>query len=67
MKNQEIVTAFKKATASQGANQDCVEVARTADGGRAIRDSKNPEAVQFYTPTEWAAFLDGVRAGEFDD
>ncbi|MEU9189560.1 DUF397 domain-containing protein [Streptomyces sp. NPDC048484] len=67
MKNQDIVTAFKKARASQGANQDCVEVARTADGGRAIRDSKNPSTVQFYTPTEWAAFLDGVKAGEFDD
>ncbi|KOG88458.1 DUF397 domain-containing protein [Streptomyces varsoviensis] len=68
MKNQEIVTAFKKAKASQGINTDCVEVARTADGGRAVRDSKNRDGgTQFYTPTEWAAFLDGVKAGEFDD
>ncbi len=68
MKNQEIVTAFKKAGASQGGTQDCVEVARTADGGRAVRDSKNRDGgTQFYTPTEWAAFLEGVKAGEFDD
>ncbi len=67
MKNQEIVTEFKKSSASQPERADCVEVARTADGGRAVRDSKNPEAVQFYTPTEWAAFLDGVKGGEFDD
>lgn len=67
MKNQEIVTEFKKATASQGGSQNCLEVARTADGGRAIRDSKDPDAVQYYTPTEWAAFLTGAKAGEFDD
>lgn len=68
MKNREIVTAFKKSTASQGGQQECVEVARTADGGRAVRDSKNPDAgIQFYTLGEWAAFISGVKAGEFDD
>ncbi|WP_155060139.1 DUF397 domain-containing protein [Streptomyces blattellae] len=67
MKNRDIVTEFKKASASQGGTQDCVEVAHTADGGRAIRDSKNPGAMQFCTPTGWAAFLDGVKAGEFGD
>ncbi|MFE7116827.1 DUF397 domain-containing protein [Streptomyces sp. NPDC057654] len=42
--------------------------ARTADGGRAVRDSNNRDGgTQFYTPTEWAAFLDGIKAGEFDD
>ncbi|MQY15462.1 hypothetical protein SRB5_56440 [Streptomyces sp. RB5] len=65
-KNREVVTPFIKSSASGGPNTDCVEVAHTADGGRAVRDSKNPEAVQYYTPTEWAAFLTGVRAGEFD-
>ncbi|MBD0738454.1 DUF397 domain-containing protein [Streptomyces sp. CBMA29] len=68
MKNQDIVSAFKKSSASGAAQNDCVEVALTADGGRAIRDSKNPDAgTQFYTPTEWAAFLTGVKAGEFDN
>lgn len=67
-KNRDIVTPFKKSSASQGANTDCVEVAHTADGGRAIRDSKDPNGpVLFFTPTEWKAFASGVRGGEFDD
>lgn len=67
MKNQEIVTEFKKSSASQRPDSECVEVAHTADGGRAVRDSKNPDSgTQFYTPGEWAAFLTGVKAGEFD-
>lgn len=66
MKNQDIVTAFKKASASQGGTQECVEVAQTADGGRAIRDSKAPHGpVLFLAPTEWNAFSVGVSAGEF--
>ncbi|SFY45018.1 DUF397 domain-containing protein [Streptomyces atratus] len=66
MKRQEIVTAFKRASASQSAGQDCVEVAHTADGGRAVRDSKNPGGgLQFYAPEGWAAFLDGVKGGAF--
>ncbi|WP_424861040.1 DUF397 domain-containing protein [Streptomyces sp. MMS24-I29] len=66
MKHQEIVTAFKKASASQSAGQDCVEVAQTADGGRAVRDSKNPAGgLQFYAPAGWVAFIDGVKAGAF--
>lgn len=66
-KNREIVTPFKKSSASQGANTDCVEVAHTADGGRAIRDSKDPNGpVLFFTPTEWKAFAAGIRGGEFD-
>jgi hypothetical protein len=33
-----------------------------------IRDSKNPDgAVLKYTPAEWAAFVQGVREGDFDD
>ena len=32
-----------------------------------VRDSKNPGGpVHCYTPHEWACFLDGARAGEFD-
>ncbi|MCC8481287.1 DUF397 domain-containing protein [Streptomyces parvus] len=66
MKHAEIVTGFKKSTASQGAAQDCVDVAHTADGGRDARDSKDPAAgLQFYGPDHWAAFIDGVKAGTF--
>ncbi|MDX2599635.1 DUF397 domain-containing protein [Streptomyces caniscabiei] len=65
--NRVVVTAFKKSSASQGANTDCVEVAHTADGGRAIRDSKDPRGpVLFFASSEWEAFNAGIRGGEFD-
>ncbi|MDX3214585.1 DUF397 domain-containing protein [Streptomyces sp. ME02-6991-2B] len=57
---------FVKASASMG-NGACVEVAKTPDGGRAVRDTKNRDGgTQFYTRAEWEAFVDGVKAGEFD-
>jgi hypothetical protein len=60
------VLAWRKSTASgDGA---CVEVAPLPDGGVAVRDSKDPGGpVLRYTPLEFAAFLQGARAGEFDD
>ncbi|MET7501916.1 DUF397 domain-containing protein [Streptomyces microflavus] len=66
MGQQQVVTQFKKSSASQGGQQECVEVAHTADGGRAVRDSKNPGGgLQFFGPGDWAAFIDGVKAGTF--
>jgi hypothetical protein len=54
-----------KAAASNGA-AGCVEVAHL-DQWTVVRDSKNPGApVHCYTPHEWACFLNGARAGEFD-
>ncbi|WP_369215529.1 DUF397 domain-containing protein [Streptomyces flavofungini] len=45
----------------------CVEVAEIGGGAMALRDSKNPGLGDLrFTPEEWAAFRDGVRAGEFD-
>jgi hypothetical protein len=33
----------------------------------AVRDSKNPDGPKLvFTPSEWKAFLGGVRTGEFD-
>lgn len=47
---------------------NCVEVADLDDGGRAVRDSKDPTGpVLMFTPAEWSAFTAGVRNGEFDD
>jgi hypothetical protein len=45
----------------------CVEVAAHADRVL-VRDSKNPDAsnVQVYSRAEWAAFVAGVAAGDFD-
>jgi hypothetical protein len=67
MKSRDIVTEFVKASASQGINQECVEVAVTADGGRAVRDSKDRDGgTQFHAPAAWGAFVVGVKAGAFD-
>ena len=49
-------------------NSNCVEVARLPHGEIGVRDSKDPGGpVLKFTPSEWAAHLDGVRNGEFDD
>jgi hypothetical protein len=58
--------AWRKAQRSVP-NGACVEVAR-AGGMLAMRDSKDPDGpVLMYTPSEWHAFLDGAKKGEFDD
>lgn len=49
------------------ADQTCVEVAAAEDGHILIRDGKHPDGpVLGFTPMEWAAFLAGVKRGEFD-
>lgn len=58
---------WRKARASSNGG-GCVEVAPLAEGGIAVRDSKDPDGpVLRYTRGEWAAFLDGAKSGEFDD
>ena len=50
---------------SDGMN--CVEVA-VIDGGISVRDSKDPAGpVLHFTRGEMLAFLQGAKAGEFDD
>jgi hypothetical protein len=57
---------WKKSTRSNGSG-DCVEVAQLQDGSRLVRDSKDPDgAILTFTPSEWRAFLDGAKDGEFD-
>jgi len=46
----------------------CVEVARLAGGAVAVRNSRDPGGpALIYTRAEVAAFLTGVKNGEFDD
>jgi len=41
-----------------------VEIADLPQGGRAVRDSKDPAGpVLTFTAAEWTAFTDGVRDG----
>lgn len=54
---------FKKSSACSD-SCCCVEVARQPDG-IVVRDSKTG-GVLTYTPDEWTAFIQGVKAGEFD-
>ncbi|NUR60747.1 MAG: DUF397 domain-containing protein [Catenulispora sp.] len=62
--NQQL--AWRKASASAG-NGQCVEAAPLADGV-AVRDSKDPLGpILRFTAQEWATFLNGAKAGEFDD
>jgi hypothetical protein len=55
---------FRKSSFSM--SNGCVEVA-IQDDGVAVRDSKHRDgAVLEFSPIEWAAFLRGVAAGEFE-
>lgn len=52
---------------TRSGNGECVEVAGNLSGVVALRDSKDPDgATLVFDRAEWAAFLAGVRAGEFD-
>ena len=50
-----------------GGQHNCVEVA-FLDGARvAVRNSKHPDSgTAVFLPSEWQAFIGGVKLGEFD-
>jgi hypothetical protein len=55
---------WRKSTRSSG-DGACVEVANL-HSATAVRDSKDPAGPALtFTPTQWAAFTAGIRAGEF--
>ena len=57
---------WHKSTRS-GANGNCVEVATNLPDGVAVRDTKDRDGgTLIFTRDEWAAFVSGVRNGEFD-
>ena len=62
------LTEAKWHTSSRsGANGNCVEVAANLPGVVAVRDTKNRDAgTLIFTDAEWAAFVGGVKDGEFD-
>ncbi|MFF9647825.1 DUF397 domain-containing protein [Streptomyces sp. NPDC014622] len=64
----ELNLAMWRKSSFSGDQGACVETAPLADGRIAVRNSKHPEAgVVFFTRREMAAWLRGVKAGEFDD
>ncbi|MFD1657377.1 DUF397 domain-containing protein [Streptomyces caeni] len=61
----DLTQAIWRKASSSGAENNCVEVAELPGGARAVRDSKNPgRAPLCFTASEWAAFRDGIIAGE---
>jgi hypothetical protein len=60
------VARWRKSTASNPSGE-CVEVAELAGGAIAIRNSRDPGGPALvYTRTGVAAFLAGVKNGDFD-
>jgi hypothetical protein len=57
---------FRKSSFSPPSNGGCLEVAAKA-GVVGVRDSKDPGGpILHFSAKEWHAFVDGVKAGEFD-
>jgi hypothetical protein len=51
-----------------GNNGTCVEVAALPDGHIAVRNSTHPDgAVALFTRVEMNQWINGIKAGEFDD
>jgi len=66
VQSQRSKAVWKKATASGGAA--CVEVASLGNGIVGMRDSKDRGGpILTYTIHEFAAFVMGVKQGEFDN
>lgn len=59
--------AWRKSSFS-GMDSNCVEVAVLDDGRIAVRNSRHPGGgVVFFTRAELNTWVEGVKAGEFDD
>jgi hypothetical protein len=58
---------WRKSTRSDNGGASCVEVAKNLPGVVGVRDSKDRSGPALtFTPEQWAAFVDGVKDGEFD-
>ncbi|MGO4419898.1 DUF397 domain-containing protein [Streptomyces sp. MCAF7] len=56
---------WRKSSFSGAEGPNCVELARNADT-TLIRESDDPHVVVSTTPMRLAAFIAGVKAGDFD-
>ena len=64
----DLPTAPWRISSYSGANGSCVEVAPLTGHRMAVRHSKDRTGpALIFTEAEWAAFVGGIRAGEFDD
>lgn len=59
----DVIGPYRKSSYS-GAENNCVEVAATANGGRAVRDSKDvTRAPLGFGPVQWRTFLAHAKEG----
>jgi len=59
--------SWRKSSASNPSG-NCVELAELAGGDIAMRNSRHPAGPMIvYSRAEMAAFICGIRSGEFDD
>lgn len=66
MTNQDLSAAKWHKSTRSGASGDCVEVADNLPEVVAVRDSKDRSGpVLTFSRSEWLAFVEGVKAGEF--
>ncbi|MFE4371232.1 DUF397 domain-containing protein [Streptomyces sp. NPDC056835] len=57
----DVISPYQKSSYS-GQQGNCVEIAATANGGRAVRDSKDRTRPSLhFTPAQWQAFLTGTK------
>jgi hypothetical protein len=57
---------WRRSSRSGPFSDNCVEVTFVGEA-IAVRDSKNQDgSVLLFTPSEWDAFVDGAKDGEFD-
>jgi hypothetical protein len=67
MKRDLAEAQWRKSRRSGGNGGNCVEVATNLEGVVAVRDTKDRDGgTLLFTPAEWAAFVGGVKDGEFD-
>jgi hypothetical protein len=63
-----LVGAAWRKSSHSGYNGNCVELAALDGGGIAMRNSRDPHGPALvYTRAEIAAFVAGIKDGEFDD
>ena len=65
MKQEMPGAGWRKSTYSNGQGE-CIEVADGFPGVTPVRDSKDPDGPALLFPADaWAAFVAGVKAGDF--